>query len=304
MIPLKSFKLAPLILLFLLFSIWVWRTEGERDSGSVHSLSVSRAEEEDSPLIGLAPSFYDPVSFRQAAVFAKNVMPAGNIRAVIVPHDRTALEESAGLLAAASGRNISTAVVIGPNHLNIGGGVFATCQAQWQTPDGVIDTDRPLFTKFVSDFGLRTQPEVFRNEHSIGAIVPLLARYFPQAKLLPIAISSYADERDAERLSGWLDANAKNSLVVYSIDFSHYLDKNEADLKDTKTEALIRAGDIGKIIRLNNDYVDSPASLAAALIYAQAQNLETKIIYHSNSFDFIDPKPVETTSHFGIAFFR
>ena len=96
---------------------------------------------------------------------------------------------------------------------------------------------------------------------------------------MPIVFSSYADIQDAERVSSWLSKKLPgNSLIIISIDFSHYLTEEEADKNDRITEDLILNSDIEKIVRLNNDYVDSPASLAAALLFAKNKKLKLEIM--------------------------
>ncbi|MFZ2189830.1 MAG: AmmeMemoRadiSam system protein B, partial [Candidatus Magasanikiibacteriota bacterium] len=95
-----------------------------------------------------------------------------------------------------------------------------------------------------------------------------------------------------------------NALVIVSTDFSHYLDKSTAEKNDLQTRQWIVTRDTGSISRLNNDYVDSPISLATILLLAEKRGWSTEEIYHGNSFDFSLQKPVETTSYFGLGFTR
>jgi MEMO1 family protein len=122
---------------------------------------------------------------------------------------------------------------------------------------------------------------------------------------VPVAVSSYANQKDAEKLSGWLmKVVNNNSLVIFSLDFSHYLKKEDADLKDEITKQLIIKKDIGKIMELNNDNVDCPPVLAMSLLYAQKAGLSTEFLRHENSFNFSNDKTISTTSYFTIKFVK
>lgn len=257
------------------------------------------------PKIALHPMFYEATNFSQATVAAEQVEAESNILAVVVPHHLLVGEYMAEMLKRASGREIKTVVVVGPNHENVGMNIVSSAPIFYQTPFGDLAPEENLSARFLADFGLVATPEVFINEHSVGAIAPFIKHYWPRSKIMPIVFSSYATTRDAKAVGQWLAKNLpEDSLLIVSTDFSHYLTKTAADQHDVVTAGLIEARDIEKIMRLNNDNVDSPASLATVLIFAREQGLTTNIIHNNNSFNFLAVKPVETTSYFAITFSR
>ncbi|KKQ28135.1 MAG: hypothetical protein US42_C0002G0090 [Candidatus Magasanikbacteria bacterium GW2011_GWC2_37_14] len=255
------------------------------------------------PEIKLKPMFYEENNFFSSIEKTKNIKVEKNIQAIVVPHHLLAGEYIAGLFKRASGENFSTIVVIGPNHENISQEILATTLASWQTPWGEVETDRGLVNNFLADFGEQTVFEAFQNEHSVGAMAPFIKYYFPEAKIVPVIINSYANIQDANKLSIWLNKNLpEHSLIVVSTDFSHYLDRVEADQNDLETQQWIGERNTEMIARLNNDYIDSPISLVTILLLAQKRNWQIEEIYHGNSFDFSLIKPSETTSYFGLVF--
>lgn len=298
------------IILIVAVNIYLLRNVNFSISQSPHYLKFSqnpdakeKNENMELPVIILQDMFYEKINFANALVFAQNTAVKNNIFSIIVPHHLLASQYIANLIKMSNGREIKNVVIIGPNHENIGADFIAATKAKWQTPFGYLETNNELVDYFLSDFDLTSDQYVFAREHSIGAIVPFVKYYFPQAKIVPIVFSSYAGLREAERVNEWLVENLpEKSLIIISIDFSHYLTKEEADHNDKIIKQLINNRDIEKIIKLNNDYVDSPVSLAAALLFANKKELKTSIIHNSNSFDFSVIKPTETTSYFGIAF--
>ncbi len=249
--------------------------------------------------------FYEPQNFRLAVEAAREIAKRDDIYSIIVPHHLLASVYIAKLIKMSSGRNIKTVVVIGPNHENIGSSPIATVKAGWNTAFGYADTQDELVDKLAADLELKPDLEAFASEHSVGAIVPFIKYYLPQARIVPIIFSSYASLGQAEKVSQWLKDNLPaDSLVIVSTDFSHYLNKEQADKNDEITRRLIMDRDWGKIATLDNDYVDSPISLATALEYAQKNVLRTEIIANNNSFNLSVIKPAETTSYFAIVFWR
>lgn len=269
------------------------------------SLFIHQADETKNslPLVALKDNFYDQEGFLTALSQANKISAQSNVQAIIVPHHLVGAEIIAELIKRASGRRIDTVIVIGPNHNNIGRETMATALINWQTPEGVLAGNEFLIDQFLTDFKLQANLAALEKEHSVGAIMPFIKHYLPQAQVLPIVLSSYASAREADQLSAWLKNQAgKNSLVIFSLDFSHYLTKAEADLKDEKTKYFIENFLVDKIYELNNDYVDSPAGLATALLLARRAELKVNIIRQANSFDYSLAKPASTTSYFGIEF--
>lgn len=257
----------------------------------------------NSPIIEMQDNFYNQEQFLLALKKADETTPRADIKAIVVPHHLVGADIITELMKMASGRLIDTVVVIGPNHNNIGREAIATAPVNWQTPEGNLLSDVEIVKLFLTFNQLQPNQAALEKEHSVGAIMPFIKHYWPQAHVLPIVLSSYAGKVEAERLSDWLESHlGKNSLVIFSFDFSHYLTKAEADLKDEETENLIDNFLIDKIYELNNDYVDSPAGLATALLLSQKSGYKATIIRHSNSFDYAVIKPAATTSYFGIIF--
>lgn len=260
---------------------------------------------EELPIIYMNDMFYADEVFRDGVRKAESTEPRGDVRSIIVPHHLLASDIIADIIKRASGRNVKTIAIIGPNHENVGTNKIATVKARWQTPLGYVESDQEMVDKFVTEFDLKSDIEVFHREHSIGAMTAFIKYYFPETKILPIVFDSYADKEEAERVREWLSENLdEDSLLVTSVDFSHYLTKDEADLRDVETRDLIEKRDINAILKLSNtENVDSPVSLAISLLYADKNGLETEILHNANSFDFSLIKPVETTSYFGIIFY-
>jgi AmmeMemoRadiSam system protein B len=225
-----------------------------------------------------------------------------DVRAMVVPHHLLPLDSILGMYDKASGRSPKTIVVIGPNHENVGGATIASTWASWDTSEGQLEADKRLFDSLALRFGLSDNPSAFLNEHSIGAHAPIIKHYFPEARILPIILDSYADLDEAYALADWLKNNWRDDLLlIASIDFSHYLTKPEADQNDKITGEIIETKDYSRLRGLDNDYIDSPMSLATLLRLAEDNDYRVNIESTSNSFDWLSLKPDATTSYFFVS---
>jgi AmmeMemoRadiSam system protein B len=299
----KTISLVLFLVLLIILCSGVILLRGEKRTGMVSGNTDVGEAKNKFPNIAAKASFYNEQSLFSAVQKVENTEPQKNVFALISPHHFVAAEFMAEIIKSASGRDIRTVAIIGPNHFNVSNDTLATAKVNWQTPYGVVAVDELLANRFLADFQLTENPDVFENEHSIGAIAPFVRNYFPQAKIMPIVLSSYATQKDSEAVSQWLFENiGEDGLVIFSIDFSHYLTKELADQKDDKTRQLILDREIGEIIRLGNDNVDCPPALAASLLYAQKKGLSTEIVRNGNSFDFSQEKPSRTTSYFTVRF--
>lgn len=255
------------------------------------------------PKIRQQAMFYEENNFFAAIEKAKNIKPKENVFAIVVPHHLLASEYIAGMIKLSSGRAIERVIIIGPNHENVSQKILVSATAEWQTPFGGVKSDNSITDSFFERFGERSYSQVFDNEHSVGAIVPFVKYYFPKATITPVVINSYANLQDAKKLADWLDESLEEkTLLIVSTDFSHYLDKISAERNDLRTRKWIEERDVEAVSRLNNDFIDSPISLATVLVLAEKRNWVAKEIYHGNSFDFSLTKTSETTSYFGLAF--
>lgn len=294
---LKFLVLIPIIAVLVIFA--QERTSRQKEEKFTENISQAW------PHIASRDVFFEKNNFAQAIETARSVRPKNNIAAVVVPQHLLASSLMASQIQAASGRNIATVVIIGPNHYNTGESTIATAKAQWETEFGLVASDAVMVDRLLLDLNLVDSPEVFRNEHAVGAIVPFIKYYLPEAKIVPIVFSSYANLGDADKVAQWLKDNlSPDSLIVYSIDFSHYLTREQADPMDISTKQYIESRDVSKIITLGNDNLDSPASLATALLYAQKKGLPQEIVANKNSDDFNLVRQEATTSYILVNFYN
>lgn len=250
--------------------------------------------------------FYDEKIFYDSLIWLKNNpknFPDCQVAAAIVPHHLLAGFMPAGLFAKLASQKIETVFIVGPNHWEEGGKIL-TSDAIWKTPFGNVIPDEEIISNLKEKGLMQVGNDIMQKEHSTTGLFPLIKYYLPSVKIVPIILSAKNTRVEIEKLNDELSKyleNEKNVLVA-SVDFSHYLNSNEAESKDDETLKVLQGFDYDKLFQLNNDNLDSPASIATFLLLAQKNGkAKFEVIDHSNSANILGGNIVKTTSYFSLA---
>ncbi|MBU4227073.1 AmmeMemoRadiSam system protein B [bacterium] len=138
-------------------------------------------------------------------------------------------------------------------------------------------------------------------EHGVTVLLPYIKKYFPETNILPILIPTDITKEQVEQLVKKIDENTfLNTIVVASVDFSHYLPFPAADFHDTKSIRVLLNFEEENF---KNIEVDCWQALYAARLFAKLRQKEAPhIIAHKNSVDFLNLGLEETTSYFSVVF--
>lgn len=200
--------------------------------------------------------------------------------------------------------SIKTVILIGPNHNERGNFKALTSILGWQTPFGTTLPDEIIIKELIKNNLVKINEEILPNDHAVAGIIPFVKYYLPDAKVVPILLSGFMKQEEVAVLANNLKNHIdEETIVVAPVDFSHYLTSSEAAEKDKVSLEVIKDFDFRKLFSLNNDYLDSPPSIAALLMIMQ--KLETTnmdVLNHTNSGILQNNNLIQTTSYFSIAY--
>lgn len=238
---------------------------------------------------------------------AETYETSGGVLCGVAPHHLAAGHFIAGMYktAAESGRKIDTVVLCAPRHYN-SEKVLITSDSGWMTPFGVTDADTEVTALFREKLGAKNDDEMMQFDHSASSHIPFINYYLPDAKVACLLVSPDAGEDFPERLAETLRdiSETKNCLFAFSIDFSHYLSPDKADMHDRETRAAVLSGDTDTIEHFGNNNVDTPKCLSAFVKLSQllggtvteADNANTYTVGDMPYNDILFPEGV--TSYF------
>lgn len=143
------------------------------------------------------------------------------------------------------------------------------------------------------------------NDHSILVPSKFIKKYLPNSKIIPYVLKRNTPLEELKSLSEKITPEIKkgSAVIIASVDFSHNLTPQEANIKDEETLTAIKNFDYQKLMSLNSDYLDSPASVVTLLMNMESLNKKNfEILSHTNSAKLLGSSVTNTTSYFTILF--
>lgn len=220
------------------------------------------------------------------------------IISVIVPHHDLVKEQRTKLFQDISDKIKNTQVVylISPNHFNSGSSNILTTSKSWHLLNSTINSDKSIISQLVVNDFIKDQEPAFSGEHGIANILQDMATFMPKAKVVPIIIKEGVSQADLDQLTDQIIKLLNNqSLIVSSVDFSHYQPAALADLHDLVSIRALKDKNLDSI--QNNIEVDCPSCLYVAAKVADKQKYDFFLENHTNSGILEKSRDAESTSH-------
>ncbi len=222
-----------------------------------------------------------------------------SLAAAVLPHHTIASAKLLELwsdIAACS--EPSVIVIVSPNHENAGEGTVQTTHGVWTTPFGAVETDDALVDALVAGGTATDERKSFVNEHGIGTHVSYVAKLFPGVPIVPVIAKSPADMDDALALVRALQKILPDdALVIASVDFCHYLPADATAKMDAETMAYVADRRYDQLERLHSDHLDSPFALIAYLLWSDAHDNESNLVWHDSSHTLMNDPNAPGTSY-------
>lgn len=243
--------------------------------------------------------FYDLLAKRESS----NSQVEGRVVSGIVPHHLLASNMIIDFFNVLAKQKPSLVILIGPNHYQKGNRISSSLY-DWQTPAGVVQVNQDICQDLISQGIVAKDEPLLAEEHSVGALMPFIKYFIPEAKVVPIIIQHGATLQEVDEL---LDAIApyldEDAVLLASVDFSHYLTRSEAQLKDQITLQAMEKFDYTALFKMGDDHLDSPASLACSFRWAERRGIKKfHLLDNTNSGIIMRNEVMETTSYFTLVF--
>ena len=275
------------------------------------SLGVgSRAAEPACPPAGGDyPRLYSDWSlFDKAIAEVASYEPSNErLTGITSPHHLLASHLVALGFRAASGFRYKRIILLAPDHFFRSDKPFATTTHGFDTATGRVATDAAAVRQLLDGRDWIEESCLFDKEHGVRALLPFLHHYFPEASVIPVAISiktRRADwERMAEALAPLVDGE---TLIVQSTDFSHYLPHHVARRFDQQTLNTIASGSLDAIAGLRQpDHADSAGALyIQTALQRRLFGAAPLVVANENMQQYSAGHIEETTSYLVILFGR
>jgi AmmeMemoRadiSam system protein B len=213
-----------------------------------------------------------------------------------IPTTYPELVEYYGALGAS--QSVKNIIVIGPDHTDAGKDFVTVSNEKFVTVYGEVEPIPGLAQK-LSDLHLANIEEApFDPEHSVGAHILLISKMFPEAHVTPIIIKSHTSSSQAEALGKALASMLDDETVlVASVDFSHYLTTGQAYPIDVISGEVIKNLDIEALPLIKADSGHSMQIFMTAMKEKNA--IETEKYQVLNTSDLCSTNDYTTGYVFG-----
>ncbi len=125
------------------------------------------------------------------------------------------------------------AVILGPNHNEIGEPYAIMSKGYWATPLGKVAIDSALAEEIKNGNKLIAEDTLAHQyEHSLEVQIPFLQYFRPDIKIVPIAIGSDQFEVVGKAIAAGIKKTKTDCLIVASSDMTHYEPQEQAVKKD------------------------------------------------------------------------
>lgn len=224
----------------------------------------------------------------------------------VVPHHLLAEDIIDSFFQYISKENIENIVILSPDHFNasvLTSSSFISIGSENETL-----LDYPISKTMLDRVGNQNfayNTSAVSSDHGIRNLIPFIKKYLPKSKILPLLISSRTTADEMNELIRIFAKNSEtNTIVIASVDFSHYLPRNVAEFHDAKSASTL-------IDFKKDDFtgleVDSWQALYGARLFAMLKNIKNfHIIGKGGSWDYVNDelseKSDETTSYFSVVF--
>ncbi|MFA6422414.1 MAG: AmmeMemoRadiSam system protein B [Candidatus Buchananbacteria bacterium] len=251
-------------------------------------------------------SYYDDF-FAGISDCRNNYKPA--VKGTIVNHHLLAGKLIAKTICNVATDKKLTIVLLSPNHFSNGQSHVIVSPNAWQTPYGILSQD----VKIINDLSAQKIAVIdnapFKFEHGIYGVIPFIKKAIPNAKIVPIIIKDSTTKEEKENLEKYLiESLPKDSIIIASLDFSHYLTSDQADISDQKSLEILNSFDLEKLKDLNpNSKPDNVDSLPALEIFLSAMKekgaVNFQMIDNTNSAKLIGDLSIKETTSYIVGLF-
>ena len=164
-----------------------------------------------------------------------------------------------------------------------------------------IPVDIELLKKLAINNNIALDRSAVLAEFGIANLLPFIKKYLPGTKIIPVLIPENVSRKQLNHLTSTINMfTPANTLLVASVDFSHYLPAEAAKFHDIKSIRVLLNFEEEEF---ENIEVDSWQSLYAVRLFAKLRGCEhPMVIAHKNSIDFLPYDLDSTTSYFCVVF--
>jgi AmmeMemoRadiSam system protein B len=198
-------------------------------------------------------------------------------------------------------RDVRCFYILCPSHWGLSTQPYSLTNGSWVSGFGNVNSDKKKASRLAKSLKVDLDPKVFDVEHGASTLMPYIKKYFPEALTVVVAYEGEAPVNVpksallADSLKNAFDKKGKKeNFLLISTDFSHHGNLEETRKKDVVSITYLRnpAGASWYNVGCDN----APGIFVLDRI--GNNNLESFILYHTNSWEISGEWEHDVTSYF------
>jgi AmmeMemoRadiSam system protein B len=197
-------------------------------------------------------------------------------------------------------RAVRTFIIISPRHFPQGREHISFSMLPWDAGNGRVEPDTECIDFLRNAVGLPPDPEAMHMEHGVGALLPYVVKYFPDARIAPVVVDELrAGPGPVNRLAAALYnllQDRTDIFLIISTDFSHHAAEALTVRRDERTADFLAAPALQTLPLV---YSDNNKGLRILAVIYEKMDLNAGILLcHTNSFAYSGNGEEDITSYF------
>ena len=223
----------------------------------------------------------------------------------VTPHHGLALDMIARFYQRISSPHVRRVWLLSPDHFKRARNYAVVCGDDWRTAGRVLKADAAAISGLSGIKVVNTDSRLFAEEHGITIHIPLIARYFPNATVIPMVLKSNTPDVALLMLKNYMLKSMKESMgesdvVILSMDLSHYKTPEGMKKEDERTLEVLT-----NLESMRTDSLDIDARRAASLVLRLFKELGAErgvLMEHMDTSDILGYRVESGTSYATIVF--
>ena len=205
-------------------------------------------------------------------------------------------------------RDVETFFLICPSHYGLSTQEWSVADCSWKIgSDAYVETDLEKSQAVLKSLNVPYDPQVFPVEHGASALMPYIKKYFPRAKVVVVAVRGEPplnilyNQPLTDAIMPFFNHGGKDkNFLLISSDFSHHSNIAKTKEKDDRSEIFLSEADPKKWVFCSCDNRPGMYLLSRVM----SDKTESRILCHTNSYEFTGEGDDDITSYFFALFYK
>jgi AmmeMemoRadiSam system protein B len=198
-------------------------------------------------------------------------------------------------------REVKRVWLFSPDHFHKARKPAAFCDVDWTLAARILESDKEVCGVLQTLEIAEANADLFGAEHGITLHVPLIARYFPNASIVPMVLNRNIPDMDLIVLRHAIRSLISDAdIIILSMDLSHYKPPEAMAREDKRTLAVLT-----NLKPFAARAIDADARRAASLVLALFRDMGAdrgEMLEHTDSSAILGERIESGTSYATIVY--